>query len=174
MDPAGRRPRPRRQEPDDPNAGSHRREAVPGLEIRAELGRKPTSVEIGKDVDFTPEEVERLWRLGETPSSLEQRYGDEDDSELGQFLTDETQLLPEELVEVIRRKDVLAQMLATLPPRQREILELRFGIGGRARATLDELGRQFNVSRERIRQIERQALMSLHAQAKRETLSQAS
>ena len=142
--------------------------------LTAELGRKPTSVEIGKDVDFTSEEVERLWRLGETPSSLEQRYGDDDDSELGQFLTDETQLLPEELVEVIRRKDVLAQMLATLPPRQREILELRFGIGGRAPATLDELGRQFNVSRERIRQIERQALMSLHAQAKRETLGQAS
>jgi RNA polymerase primary sigma factor len=142
--------------------------------LTAELGRKPSSDEIADDLDSTSDEVERLRQIGETPASLDQKVGDDGDSELGQFLTDENQPLPEDCAEVTRRKDALTQMLATLSSRQRIILERRYGLAGQTPSTLDELGRMFNVTRERIRQIERQALLRLEAQATFEGLSQAS
>jgi RNA polymerase primary sigma factor len=142
--------------------------------LTAQLGRKPSSVEIAEDLGFTSREVERIRRIGQTPASLYQRYGDEEDTELAEFLTDENQLLPEDFAELTRRKDALTQILATLPSRQREILELRYGLAGGSPITLDEIGRKFNVTRERIRQIERQALTKLQAQATLEALGQAS
>ena len=142
--------------------------------LSAELGREPSSIEIGDDLDITAGEVERIRGFDERTVSLEQRLGDEDETELGQLLRDENEVLPEDVFELNWRKEALRGMLATLPSRQRRILEGRYGLNGENPSTLDELANTFNVTRERIRQIERQALTKLHAQAKLETLERAS
>src|SRR3954453_3075320 len=129
--------------------------------LRAELGREPTSAEIGKDLDLTPEEVEHIRRSAQTPVSLEKPVGDEDESEFGHFITDENMPLPDEEAEVTMRKETLGRILRTLPSRQRQVLELRFGLHGKNPCTLDEVGRTLNVTRERIRQIENQGLRKL-------------
>jgi RNA polymerase primary sigma factor len=142
--------------------------------LRAELGRDPTSLEIGDDLGCTANEVEQIRRSDEFPLSLEQPYGDDGDAELGEFLTDKNELLPEDLAELTRRNEALRRILATLPSRQRQILERRYGLDEQDTDTLDELGRTFNVTRERIRQIEQQGLKRLLALAKSEALGQAS
>jgi len=142
--------------------------------LSAELGREPSSLEIGDDLDITAGEVERIRGFDECTVSLEQRRGDEDETELGQLLRDENEVLPEDVFELNWRKEALRGMLATLPSRQRRILEGRYGLNGENPSTLDELANTFDVTRERIRQIERQALTKLHAQAKLETLDRAS
>jgi RNA polymerase primary sigma factor len=133
--------------------------------LRAELGREPTSVEVGRDLDLTGDEVEQIRRSAQAPVSLEKPVGDEDESEFGHFLTDENQQLPDEAAEVTLRKDALQKILHTLSSRQRQVLELRFGLDGQHPRTLDEVGRTFNVTRERIRQIENQGLRKLRALA---------
>jgi RNA polymerase primary sigma factor len=133
--------------------------------LRAELGREPTSAEVGRDLDLTGDEVEQIRRSAETPVSLEKPLGDEDESEFGHFLTDENQELPDEAAEVTLRKDALQRILHTLSSRQRQVLELRFGLDGQHPRTLDEVGRTFNVTRERARQIENQGLRKLRALA---------
>ena len=133
--------------------------------LRAELGREPTAVEIGKDLDLTGDEVEQIRRSAQTPVSLEKPVGDEDGSEFGHFLTDENQELPDEAAEVTLRKDALQKILHTLSSRQRQVLELRYGLDGQHPRTLDEVGRTFNVTRERIRQIEKQSLKKLRTLA---------
>ena len=133
--------------------------------LRAELGREPASVEIGADLDLTPDEVEQIRRSAQTPVSLEKPVGDEDESEFGHFLTDENQELPDEAAEVAMRKETLRRILGTLSSRERAVLELRYGLDGRHPRTLDEVGRTFNVTRERIRQIENQSLKKLRALA---------
>jgi RNA polymerase primary sigma factor len=133
--------------------------------LRAELGREPTSAEIGKDLDLTTNEVERIRHSAQTPVSLEKPVGDEDGSEFGHFLTDENQELPDEAAEVMMRKETLKTILHTLSSRQRQVLELRFGLDGQPPRTLDEVGRTFDVTRERIRQIENQSLMKLRGLA---------
>jgi RNA polymerase primary sigma factor len=133
--------------------------------LRAELGREPTSAEIGRDLELTTDVVEQIRRSAQTPVSLEQPVGDEDESEFGDLLTDENQELPDEVAEVTLRKEALQKILHTLPSRQRQVLELRFGLDGQQPRTLDEVGRTFNVSRERIRQIENQSLKKLRALA---------
>jgi RNA polymerase primary sigma factor len=133
--------------------------------LRAELGREPTSAEVGRALDLTGDEVEQIRRSAETPVSLEKPLGDEDESEFGHFLTDENQELPDEAAEVTLRKDALQRILQTLSSRQRQVLELRFGLDGQHPRTLDEVGRTFNVTRERARQIENQGLRKLRALA---------
>jgi RNA polymerase primary sigma factor len=133
--------------------------------LRAEYGREPTSVEIAKDLELTPDEVEQIRRSAQTPVSLEKPVGDEDESEFGHFLTDENQELPDEAAEVTLRKETLKKILGSLSPRERQVLELRYGLDGQHPRTLDEVGRTFNVTRERIRQIENQSLKKLRALA---------
>ena len=133
--------------------------------LRAELGREPTSFEIGIDVELGPDEVEQIRRSSQAPVSLEKPVGDEEESEFGHFLTDENQELPDEAAEVTLRKEALQKILHTLSSRQRQVLELRFGLDGLPPSTLDEVGRTFNVTRERIRQIENQSLKKLRALA---------
>jgi RNA polymerase primary sigma factor len=133
--------------------------------LRAELGREPSSVEIGRDLDLTPEEVEQIRRSAQTPVSLEKPVGDEDESEFGHFLTDENLPLPDEEAEITLRKETLRKILGTLSSRERQVLELRYGLDGQHPRTLDEVGRAFNVTRERIRQIENQSLKKLRALA---------
>jgi RNA polymerase primary sigma factor len=133
--------------------------------LRAELGREPTSAEIGNDLELTTGEVEQIRQSAQTPVSLEKPVGDEDGSEFGHFLRDGNQELPDEAAEVTMRKERLERILHTLSSRQREVLELRFGLDGRHPRTLDEVGRTFNVTRERIRQIENQSLKKLRGLA---------
>src|SRR5438094_422485 len=133
--------------------------------LRAELGREPVSWEIGEDLDLTPDEVEQIRRSAQTPVSLEKPVGDEDESEFGHFLTDENLPLPDEAAEVTMRKETLEKILHTLSNRQRRVLERRFGLDGRPPRTLDEVGRTFDVTRERIRQIENQSLKKLRGLA---------
>jgi RNA polymerase primary sigma factor len=131
--------------------------------LRAELGREPSSAEIGRELDLTVDEVDQIRRSAQTPVSLEKPVGDEDESEFGHFLTDENQELPDEAAEVTLRRETLRRILATLSSRERQVLELRYGLDGQHPRTLDEVGRTFNVTRERIRQIENQSLKKLRA-----------
>jgi RNA polymerase primary sigma factor len=133
--------------------------------LRAELGREPNSQEIGHELDLTVDEVEQIRRTAQTPVSLEKPVGDEEESEFGHFITDESEPLPDEAAEVTLRKETLVRILAQLSQRERRVLELRYGLNGEHPRTLDEVGRTFNVTRERIRQIENQSLKKLRALA---------
>jgi RNA polymerase primary sigma factor len=133
--------------------------------LRAELGREPYSWEIAQDVELGLDEVEQIRRSAQTPVSLEKPVGDDDESEFGHFLTDETQPLPDEAAETTFRKEALRRILGSLSPRERRVLEMRYGLDGQHPRTLDEVGRTFNVTRERIRQIENQSLKKLRALA---------
>ncbi len=133
--------------------------------LRAELCREPLPHEIAVDLDLPLEEVEQIMRSAQTPVSLEKPVGDEEESEFGHFLTDENVPLPDEAAEVAMRKETLKKILSTLSHRERRVLELRYGLDGEHPRTLDEVGRTFNVTRERIRQIENQSLKKLRALA---------
>jgi RNA polymerase primary sigma factor len=133
--------------------------------LRAEQGREPSAMEIALELDLTVVEVEQIRASAQTPVSLEKPVGDEDESEFGHFLTDHDQPLPEESAELNFRRDRLLKILETLSTRERRVLELRYGLGGQTPQTLDEVGRAFNVTRERIRQIENQSLKKLRALA---------
>ncbi len=133
--------------------------------LRAEYAREPTSQEIAVDLGLTVDEIEQIKRSAQTPVSLEKPVGDEEESEFGHFLTDESEPLPEEAAEVSLRRDALRSILAALSPRERQVLEMRYGLDGRQPRTLDEVGRAFSVTRERIRQIEHQSLKKLRVLA---------
>jgi RNA polymerase primary sigma factor len=133
--------------------------------LRAELGREPSAAEIGRDLGLSADDVEQIRRSSQTPVSLEKPVGDEEESEFGHFITDDTQPLPDEVAEVNMRKEALTRILGTLSIRERRVLELRYGLDGKHPRTLDEVGRTFNVTRERIRQIENQCLKKLRALA---------
>ena len=133
--------------------------------LRAELCREPTAIEIAMDLDLPLEEVESIMRSSQTPVSLEKPVGDEEESEFGHFITDENVPLPDEVADEAMRKEQLRKILGTLSHRERRVLELRYGLDGEHPRTLDEVGRTFNVTRERIRQIENQSLKKLRALA---------
>ncbi len=133
--------------------------------LRAELGREPLSIEIARDLELTTDEVDQIRRTAQSPVSLEKPVGDEEESEFGHFITDESVPLPEEAAEVTMRKETLEKILGQLSQRERRVLELRYGLNGEHPRTLDEVGRAFNVTRERIRQIENQSLKKLRALA---------
>jgi RNA polymerase primary sigma factor len=138
--------------------------------LRAKLGREPSSTEIGTELDLQSEEVEQIRRSAQTPISLEKPVGDEDESEFGHFLRDDTAPLPDEMAEETLRNEALRSILQSLSQRERRVLELRYGLGGEHPRTLDEVGRTFNVTRERIRQIENQSLKKLQSLAEAQKL----
>src|SRR6516225_8695178 len=133
--------------------------------LRGELCREPLAIEIARDVDLPLDEVEQILRTSQAPVSLEKPVGDEEESEFGHFLTDENVPLPDEVADTSLRQELLRNILGTLSHRERRVLELRYGLGGEQPRTLDEVGRAFNVTRERIRQIENQSLKKLRALA---------
>jgi RNA polymerase primary sigma factor len=133
--------------------------------LRGELCREPLAIEIATDVDLPLDEVEQILRTSQAPVSLEKPVGDEEESEFGHFLTDENAPLPDEAADTTLRQELLRNILGTLSHRERRVLELRYGLGGEQPRTLDEVGRAFNVTRERIRQIENQSLKKLRALA---------
>jgi RNA polymerase primary sigma factor len=131
--------------------------------LRAERGREPSSVEIADELDLSIEEVDQIRRSAQAPVSLEKPVGDDEESEFGHFITDELAPLPDELAEDVLRREALTKILGTLSERERRVLELRYGLNGEQPRTLDEVGRTFQVTRERIRQIENQSLKKLRA-----------
>jgi len=130
--------------------------------LRAELHREPLPVEIARDLDLTSDEVEQILRSAQTPVSLATPFGDGDEAEFGDLVADSGPL-PEEIADGNFRSRSLDQALATLTFRERRVLELRYGLDGDAPATLEEIGKVFSVTRERIRQIERSSLRKLSA-----------
>jgi RNA polymerase primary sigma factor len=129
--------------------------------LRAEKGREPSSEEIAKELDLTVEEVDQVRRTAQVPVSLEKPVGDDDESQFGHFLEDDSEPLPDEAADVSFRNAALARALGALSERERKVLELRYGLHGEAPLTLDEVGRVFDVTRERIRQIENHSLKKL-------------
>ncbi len=135
-----------------------------------ELGREPTAEEIAEVTGIDPEEVDSIKRSAQAPVSLEKPVGDEEESEFGQFIADERAESPYERAAEILTKEALREALENLSYRERRVLELRYGLGGEHPRTLDEVGRTFNVTRERIRQIENQSLKKLQSLAEAQKL----
>jgi RNA polymerase primary sigma factor len=138
--------------------------------LRAELHREPTPAEIATDADLSVEEVEQILRAAQAPVSLEAPVGDEEHSELGHFLADETIPLPADVAESVSRTTALMKCLDALGERPRRVLELRYGLDGGRPRTLEEVGIVFNVTRERVRQIESHSLRKLAALAEAQDL----
>jgi RNA polymerase primary sigma factor len=125
------------------------------------LGREPTAEEIAEVAGIDPREVEAVKLSAQAPISLEKPVGDEEQSEFGQFIADEQAESPYERAVKILTSEALRDALENLSDRERRVLELRYGLGGKPPCTLAEVGRTFNVTRERIRQIENQSLKKL-------------
>jgi RNA polymerase primary sigma factor len=138
--------------------------------LLAELGHDPTADEIARELEIDREEVEQIRRSAQAPISLEKPVGDEEESEFGHFLADQSASAPDEAAETTLRKETLKRILCALSPRERRVLELRYGLDGQHPRTLDEVGRTFNVTRERVRQIENQSLKKLQALAESQKL----
>jgi RNA polymerase primary sigma factor len=138
--------------------------------LRAERGREPSSAEIAFELEMSVDEVEQIRRTSQTPVSLEKPVGDDEESEFGHFIEDESEPLPDEKAALTLRNESLARALQMLGERERRVLEMRFGLNGEAPRTLDEVGRAFNVTRERIRQIENQSLKKLRSLAEAQKL----
>jgi RNA polymerase primary sigma factor len=136
-----------------------------------ELGREPTPEEIAAVTGIDPDEVDSIKRSAQAPVSLEKPVGGrEEQSEFGQFIADEGAESPYERAAEILTNEALRDALENLSYRERRVLELRYGLGGEHPRTLDEVGRTFNVTRERIRQIENQSLKKLQSLAEAQTL----
>lgn len=130
-------------------------------QLLQEFGREPTPAEIAQEMGFTEEKVREIQKISQDPVSLETPIGEEEDSHLGDFIPDDDALAPAEAASSALLKEQLAEVLGTLTDREAEVLRLRFGLDdGRAR-TLEEVGKRFKVTRERIRQIEAKALRKL-------------
>ncbi|HLY47821.1 MAG TPA: RNA polymerase sigma factor RpoD [Solirubrobacteraceae bacterium] len=138
------------------------------------LGREPTPEEIARELETSVREVRDVLRMAQQPISLERPVGEEDDSELGDFVEDQTAESPFELAAEHLRRENLHRALNALPAREREVIEMRFGLTGERPYTLEEVGRAFNVTRERIRQIENHTLKKLEALPEAQRLRDAS
>ncbi len=139
-----------------------------------QLGREPSAAELARELECTVREVREIMRITQQPISLEKPVGEEDDSALADFVEDVSAASPFEIAsEALRRENVM-RVLASLPRREREVIEMRYGIvGGRAR-TLEEVGRAFNITRERVRQIENRTLKKLQTLPEAQRLREAS
>ncbi len=126
-----------------------------------EYGREPTPEEIAEKMEFPLEKVRKVLKIAKEPISLETPIGEEEDSHLGDFIEDKKILSPSEAVVGMSLTEQTRKVLATLTPREEKVLRMRFGIGERADHTLEEVGQDFDVTRERIRQIEAKALKKL-------------
>jgi RNA polymerase primary sigma factor len=138
-----------------------------------ELGREPTPEEIAEELETTPREVKDILRMAQLPVSLEKPIGEEEESELGDFVEDETAESPFELASENLRRQNVRKALDVLPQREREVIEMRFGLKGHEARTLEEVGRAFGVTRERIRQIENNTLKKLQGLPEAQSLRDA-
>src|SRR5205823_1656498 len=127
------------------------------------LGREPRPDEIAAELEMTTAEVRDILRMAQHPVSLEKPIGEEEESELGDFVEDEQAESPFDTAQVQLRREDIENALASLPERDRKVIELRFGLCGTQPCTLEEVGRAFGVTRERIRQIENNTLKKLES-----------
>ena len=126
-----------------------------------ELGREPTPEELSVRLKMPIEKVRKVLKIAKEPVSLETPIGDDDDSFLGDFIEDKNAVIPEDAVMQLNLRETTTKILSTLTPREERVLRMRFGIGMSSDHTLEEVGQQFSVTRERIRQIEAKALRKL-------------
>jgi RNA polymerase primary sigma factor len=130
-------------------------------QLMQELEREPTPEELAVVMETTPERIVQILKIAQEPVSLETPVGDEDDGSLGAFIEDDEETRPHQTVLSKLRGEELEDVLSTLSHRERKVLELRYGLDGSDARTLEEVGRAFGVTRERVRQIESRALMKL-------------
>ena len=126
-----------------------------------QLGREPTPEEIAKEMDMSVEKVMEIQKIAQDPVSLETPIGEEDDSHLGDFIQDEDSPAPQDAASYTLLREQLEEVMKTLTPREAKVLRLRFGLDDGKARTLEEVGKEFDVTRERIRQIEAKALRKL-------------
>jgi RNA polymerase primary sigma factor len=139
-----------------------------------QLGREPSPTELADELDCTVREVREVMRITQQPISLEKPVGEEDDSSLADFVEDASAASPFEVASESLRRESIMRVLSALPRREREVIEMRYGIvGGRSR-TLEEVGRAFNITRERVRQIENRTLKKLQTLPDAQQLREAS
>lgn len=138
--------------------------------LMQELGREPTPEEIGEQLEMDPDRVREIFKIAQEVTSLETPVGDDKESFLGDFIPDESQLSPVDAASKQLLKDHLDEVLETLSDREAKVLKLRFGLEGNKQMTLEEVGRVFGVTRERIRQIEAKALRKLKHPSRRKKL----
>ena len=139
-----------------------------------QLGREPSPTELADELDCSVREVREVMRITQQPISLEKPVGEEEDSALADFVEDVSSASPFEIASESLRRESIARVLAALPRREREVIEMRYGIvGGRSR-TLEEVGRAFNITRERVRQIENRTLKKLQTLPDAQQLREAS
>jgi RNA polymerase primary sigma factor len=139
-----------------------------------EFGREPTPEEIALELQWTTREVKDILRIAQLPVSLEKPIGEEEDSELGDFVEDDSAESPFELASENLRRENVRRALDALPTREREVIEMRYGLSGGKARTLEEVGRAFGVTRERIRQIENNTLKKLEGLPEAQRLRDAS
>jgi len=130
-------------------------------ELLQKLGREPTVSEMAAEMGLTPNKIRDIQKTAQEPVSLETPTGEEDESELGDFIVDTFAEQPAEAVARKIRSEELTKVLESLPLRERKVLELRFGLKGEPPLTLEEVGERFGVTRERIRQVEAKTLTRL-------------
>jgi RNA polymerase primary sigma factor len=126
-----------------------------------ELGREPTSEELGKEMEMDVEKVNHILKISQDTTSLDAAVGEDEDSSLGDFIQDEDSVSPEEAATYELLKEHINETLGLLTPREQKILRMRFGLEDGKMHTLEEVGQEFGVTRERIRQIEAKALTKL-------------
>jgi len=126
-----------------------------------DFGREPTPEEIAEKMELPVDKVRKVLKIAKEPISLETPIGEEDDSQLGDFIEDKNVPTPSEAVIMGNLSDQTRKVLSTLTPREEKVLRMRFGIGEKSDHTLEEVGQDFEVTRERIRQIEAKALRKL-------------
>jgi RNA polymerase primary sigma factor len=139
-----------------------------------QLGREPTPAEIAAELECSTREVRDILRMSQQPISLEKPVGDEEDSSLSDFVEDDAAESPFDMASEALRRQSVGRVLASLPRREREVLEMRYGITGDRVRTLDEVGRAFNITRERVRQIESRTLKKLQTSPEAQELREAS
>lgn len=138
--------------------------------LMQELGREPTPEEIGEEVELDADRVREIFKIAQETTSLEAPVGEDQESILGDFIPDESQLSPVDQASKQLLKDHLDEVLGTLTERESKVLKLRFGLEGTKQMTLEEVGKVFGVTRERIRQIEAKALRKLKHPSRRKKL----
>jgi RNA polymerase primary sigma factor len=130
-------------------------------QLLQDLGREPTPEEIGREMEFSPEKVREILKVSQEPVSLETPIGEEEDSHLGDFIEDSDAVVPVDAASFILLQEQLDSVLHTLSEREKKVIQLRFGLTDGHPRTLEEVGREFGVTRERIRQIESKTLSKL-------------
>ena len=130
-------------------------------QLTQKIGREPTTEEIAKEMNITEDKVREIMKISQDTVSLDTPVGEEEDSNLGTFIQDESAISPQESAAQVMLKEQLLEVLNTLTPREQKVIMLRYGIEDGHSRTLEDVGKEFNVTRERIRQIEAKALKKL-------------